>query len=190
MRTALTVVLLAMLGASAPAQNGGESAGGREEFSAVALSGGGPRTEAIAAQLAITIERWSTDAERQRLLSMLGKGQNAMLETLQDLPRVGSIRQPGNLGWDLHYAHQTPGEDGGRRIFLATDRPIGIWEAMNNPRTIDYPFTFIELHVDRHGEGEGKLTRATKVVASEDGRFVHMENWEHEPVALTQVKKN
>jgi hypothetical protein len=189
MRTALTVVLLAMLVASTPAQNGEGSEGGREGFSAVALSAGGPRTNAVAAQLAITIERWSTEAERQRLLSTLGKGQSAMLETLRDLPSVGSIRQPGNLGWDLHYAHQMPGEDGGRRIFLATDRPIGIWETLNNARTIDYPFTFIELRVNRHGEGEGKLTRATKVVASEDGRFVHLENWEHEPVALTQVEK-
>ena len=188
MRIALTAVLLLTLTATAPAQND-EGSGGREEFSAVALSAGGPRTEPIATQLIITIERWSTEAERQRLLSALGKGQNAMLEVLRDLPRVGSIRQPGNLGWDLHYAHQVPAEDGGRRIFLATDRPISIWETLTNARTIDYPFTFIELHVNRYGEGEGKLTRATKIIASEDGRFVQMENWEHEPIALTQVKK-
>jgi hypothetical protein len=189
MRTALTAVLLLALAVSTRAQNGEQTTGGREEFSAVALSGGGPRSDAVAAQLDITIERWSTEADRQRLLSTLGKGQTAMLEALRDLPRVGSIRQPGNLGWDLHYAHQMRGEDGGRRIFLATDRPIGIWETMNNARTVDYPFTFIELHVDRHGDGVGKLSRATKVTASEDGRFVHLENWEHQPVALTQVRR-
>jgi hypothetical protein len=181
-------MLSVLLGVGAPAQHD-ESEGGREEFTAVALSAGGPRSNPVAGNLDIVIERWSTEAERQRLLSTLGKGQNAMLETLRDLPRVGSIRTPGNLAWDIHYAHQMRGEDGGRRIFLATDRPISISEAINRPQTIDYPFTFIELRVDRHGEGEGKLSRATRVIASEDGRFVHLENWEHQPVELSHVKR-
>ena len=189
MRIAGTVLLLSvLLTAGAPAQNR-ESEGGREEFTAVALSAGGPRSNPVAGNLDIRIDRWSTEAERQRLLSTLGKGQNAMLETLRDLPRVGSIRTPGNLGWDIHYTHQMRGEDGGRRIFLATDRPISISEAINRPQTIDYPFTFIELRVDRHGEGEGKLSRATRVIASEDGRFVHLENWEHQPVELSEVRR-
>jgi len=80
-------------------------------------------------------------------------------------------------------------EDGGRRIFLATDRPISAWEAVNQPRTIDYPFTFIELRVNRDGRGEGKLSRATRVRASNDGRFVFLENWETQPVDLRQVKR-
>lgn len=32
-------------------------------------------------------------------------------------------------------------EDGGRDVVIATDRPIGFWEATARPRTIDYPFT-------------------------------------------------
>ena len=31
------------------------------------------------------------------------------------------------------------------------------WEARNQPRTIDYPFTLIQLHVDKNGQGEGKF---------------------------------
>jgi hypothetical protein len=110
-----------------------------------------------------------------------------MLDTLRDLPRVGRIRTPGSLGWDLHYAHQIAGEDGGRRIFIATDRPVSIWEAVNRPRTIDYPFTFIELRLNSRGEGEGKLSRATRVISSRDGKFVQLENWEGQPVELTEV---
>ena len=189
MRIAATVLLaLALTSVQTPAQRGEDDSNGREEFTAVALSAGGPRSNPVAGQLDITIARWSTEAERQRLMSTLGKGQTAMLESLRDMPRVGTIRTPGNLGWDLHYAHQMQGEDGGRRIFLATDRPISVWEAVNRPRTIDYPFTFIELRVNRAGEGEGKLALATRVIASEDGRFVHLENWDTQPIALTEVK--
>jgi hypothetical protein len=127
-------------------------------------------------------------SQSERLLGALAKGQSETLDILRDLPRVGSIRTPGALAWDLHYAHQMRGEDGGRRIFLATDRPISAWEAINQPRTIDYPFSFIELRLNNGGEGEGKLSRATRVIASSDGRFVHLENWETQPVDLTQVK--
>ena len=163
--------------------------GNREEFTAAALSAGGSRSGAVATNVDIVIERWSTAAERQRLIDSMRKGQSAMLETLRDLRAVGTIRTPGNLAWDLHYAHQMPGEDGGRRIFIATDRPVGVWEAINQPRTIDYPFTFIELRVDPSGAGEGKLSRATRVIASSDGRFVELENWSNQPVELTQVRR-
>lgn len=188
MRIPVGVLLISLLlAAQTVAQHDGP-AGGREEYTAVALSAGGPRSNPVAGQLDIVIERWSTEAERQRLLSSLGKGQNAMLETLRDLSRVGYIRTPGSLGWDLHYAHQMRGEDGGRRLFLATDRPISIWEAVHRPRTIDYPFTFIELRLNNSGEGEGKLSLAARVTASDDGRFVQLENWDTQPVQLTEVR--
>ena len=161
----------------------------REEFTAIALSGGGPRTSTVATRLDIVIERWSTEAERQRLLEALRRGQDAAMDVLQELPRAGYIRNPPALAWDLRYAHAVPGEDGGQRIFLATDRPMGIWETIARPRTIEYPFTFIELHVDAHGDGEGKLSRATRVVASDNGRFVQLEHYAAQPVDLTDVHR-
>jgi hypothetical protein len=187
MRATVFAALAVILATSGAAQEGGAT-GGREEFTAVALSVGGPRSDAVAGQVDIVIERWSTEAERERLFGTLGDGQKAMLDTLRELPSIGFVRTPGTLGWDLRYAHQVADEDGGRRIFIATDRPISMWEAINRPPTIDYPFTFIELRVNSRGEGEGKLSRATQVIASKDGRFVHIENWETQPVALTQVK--
>ena len=47
---------------------------------------------------------------------------------------------------------------------LATDRPIGFWEATRRPRTIDYPFTVIQMEIDRDGEGKGTLSYATKII--------------------------
>ena len=189
MRHLIALLLLSFcvvpVGTPAHAQGGG----GREEFTAFAVSTGGIRSSPVATTVDIVIERWSTESERQRLVEALKKGQDAMLDALQDLRRVGYIRTPGSLGYDLHYAHQMPGEDGGRRIFIATDRPIGFWEAVNRPRTIDYPFTFIELRVNNEGTGEGKLSLATRVIASSDGRMIHLENYDTQPVQLNELKK-
>jgi hypothetical protein len=125
----------------------------------------------------------------QRLLEALNKGQDALLEAVRELRPVGHIRTPESLAYDLRYASQVPGEDGGQRLFLATDRPIGFWEARNRPRIIDYPFTFIELRVDKNGEGEGKLSLATKVRASHNGRQIELENYAAQPVMLNEVRR-
>ena len=179
--------VLVLISSTGKAQR--QESGGREEFSAVALSTGGVLTNPVAAQVEIDISRFSTAEERQRLVATLGKGQRAMLEVLRDLPRVGSIRTPGELGLSLHYAHQTPGPDGGRQIFLATDRPIGFAEEWYSSRTVEYPFTFVELNVSNRGEGTGRLSIAARVRASRDGRFVYVENWDTAPINLTQVKR-
>ena len=183
---AFVALLLGVTASVAMAQDRSGSNDLPQKFTAFAVNLGGPRTSSGTAQVDITIKRWSTDAERERLLAALKKGQDQALEALRDLKPVGSIRTATSLAYDLHCAHQTPGEDGGRRIFLATDRPIAAWEAVNRPRSIDYPFTFIELHMNGSGEGEGKLSLATKVIAS--GRIIQLENYALQPVQLNQVR--
>ena len=191
MRKRMAIIGLAsfLVTSGALAQVGTTGSPAREEFTAVALGGGGPFTTPVATTLEIVIERWTTDAERQRLLEALKLGQKAALEALRDLPRVGYVRTPGNLAWDLQYAHQTPGEDGGRRIFLGTDRPMSFAEEVSRPRTIEYPFSFIDMQVNDEGRGQGTLSRATRVIASDDGRFVQLENFEVQPVRLTEIRR-
>jgi hypothetical protein len=160
-----------------------------QRFTAFAVSTGGPRSNPVATRVDITINRWSTAAEADRLMRVLEQqGAEALLESLRELKPVGRIQTPGNLGYDLHFAQQQPGEDGGRRIFLATDRPISHWEAVNRPRTIDYPFTFIELRVNDRGEGEGKLALATKIDVSRDGKVIELVNYMAQPIDLNAVK--
>ncbi len=188
MRGAPVALIVAFLAFSSTSPSGAYSAAnGRLACTAFAVSTGGPVSSPVATPVDIVIERWSGDAERQRLLDAMKRGQDAMLDTLRDLRKVGFIRTPGSLGWDLHYAHTTPGEDGGRRVVIATDRPMGIWEVANRPRTFDYPFTFIEMRLGSEATGEGKLSLATQVTATPDGRFVHLENYDTQPVQLNTI---
>lgn len=175
------------LGAGASQESGHASL--PQRFSAFAVSVGGPRTNSVATRVEIVINRWSTQAESKQLMTALEKGgPDKLLDTLQDLKPVGTISTPGNLAYDLHYADQEKLDEGGRGIFLATDRPISFWEAVNRPRVNDYPFTFIEMHLNGEGEGEGKLNLATKIAASSNDRHIELVGYAAQPISLNTVR--
>jgi hypothetical protein len=146
----------------------------------------------------IRITRWTTPDERIALLTaMVEKGQDALMKALLKLPDHGRLSIPGwqgpdphnvRLGWTLHYAWQAPGEDGGHRIVLATDRYITFMEARNQPRTIDYPFTLLDIRIGKNGEGVGKASVATKISFDRKKNVMELENYATEPVRLNQVK--
>lgn len=128
---------------------------------------------------------------------MQDKGADALLQELRDLPSHGRMRFPAwqgrdplnaRLGWDIRYASLRSEPEGGRRIVLALDRYLSFWEVANRPRTIDYPFTFVEIRVDKNGEGEGKLSIATKVDFNKSTNAIELETYASEPVRLQQVK--
>ena len=159
--------------------------GEKEKFTAVAIANNTVQTGA--GTVLISVNRWSTAAERERLVStLLNKGPRALLDALQDTRAVGRIRTPDSIGYDLHYAFQTPGEDGGRRIVIATDRPIGFWEAYDQPRTFEYPFTIVQMQIGADGRGTGTLSEFTKVIAYENNIF--LENFANAPVMLTEIR--
>jgi hypothetical protein len=136
----------------------------------------------------ITISRWTTDAENERLMSIFKeKGQEALVKALQKSPSVGRLGSPGALSYDLRYARQKPAEEGGRKISLTTDRPIEGWEVSSSSRTLDYPFTMIELTVDRDGKGSGQLSIASKMTLL--GDVLAIEELSDTPIRLEGVRK-
>ena len=150
------------------------------------------------AVLDIRIKRWSTPEEREKLIATaVEKGQDDLLRALQKMPDHGRISIPAwtgpdphnaRLGWELHYAFATKGEDGGLRIGIATDRYIGMWEAREQPRTIDYPFTLIDMRFDGSGKGVGKMAVATKIEFDKKKKQMVLENYASEPVRLNEIK--
>ena len=103
-------------------------------------------------------------------------------------PRLGYNRLPNTLGHDLHYTAQQPLPDKGRRVIIVTDRPIGFAEARNQSRSMDYPFTMIEIRFNQAGVGVGKMFTGTKIQKSRDGTHLELETWGTEPVRFTEVK--
>ena len=149
------------------------------------------------ARVDIRINTWSTAAEREQLITtMLEKGSGALLKALQKAPVKGRFRIPTarppdphhlSLGLDIRYAWQVPLPEGGKRIVLAMDRYIGFAEARNQPRSVDYPFTLIQIHVDKDGKGEGKMAVATKISFDKEKKQIELENYASEPVRLNNL---
>ena len=143
-----------------------------------------------AGTIEIAVDKWSTNAQRDKLMSvMMNKGPEKLLDALQDMPRMGYFRAPGNLGWDIHFARKVPLPDGGERVVLITDRRISFREAATQPRSIDYPFTVVELRLNADGEGEGKMSLATKIIADKENNIVTLENYDISPVILNNVRR-
>jgi hypothetical protein len=166
----------------------GQTLGNPERFTAFAVNTstiGPSRTGG----LEIVVSRWSTEEERNRMTTtLLDKGPHALLQVLQRTRRVGYIRTLNSIGYDLRFAQSLPGDDGGRRVILATDRPIGFWEASHQPRSIDYPFTLIELRLNSEGVGEGKLSIATRITGNRETGVIELEDYAWQPVLLMNVR--
>ena len=178
----MVAALVALLGSLAAAQTTGQP----ERFTADALSLAGQVRNGIQT-VDITVNRWSPDAERERLvMALLNKGPQELLKELQKNKPVGNIRTPDSIGYDLRYAHQIAAPDGGRTIVIATDRPIGFWEATNRPRTFDYPFTVIQMNIGPDGTGSGTMSYATKIVAK--GNTIELENFASQPIMLNNIR--
>jgi hypothetical protein len=176
-----TAALVALVGSFAAAQTLGEP----ERFTANAMSvigqirGGEQIVE-------INVDRWSTPAERERLVAALEKSPKELLTQMEKVKPVGTIRTPDSLGYTLRYAREEPNPDGGRSIVIATDRPIGFWEATNQPRTYDYPFTVIQMNIGADGTGTGTMSYATRIT-TKNGR-IELENFASQPIMLNNIK--
>jgi len=179
-------VIVAGLALATPVRS--EDKMGRETFTAFAVDLGNSGRSSSTSQVKITIDRWSTDEERRRLVtSFQESGDDALLKDLQKLKPLGRISTPDSIGYDLRYAHQMPLASGGRRIIIATDRPMTYFERANRPRSVDYPYTFIEMRIGADGKGQGKMTVATKInMLGED--TIELENYDLTPVQLSAIR--
>jgi len=172
---------IALLGAAA----GGQTSGEKESFTAIAVVNN--NLGSGAGTVLIDVTRWSTEAEAKKLVDTLReKGPTELLDELRDQRPTGTIRTPDSLAYDLRFAQQVPTAEGGRRIVLATDRPMGFWEVSRRPPTIDYPFTVIQMEINRDGEGKGTLSYATKITAMHN--IIELENFATSPVMLTEIR--
>ena len=157
-----------------------------ETFTAFAASLGTGRSGAID----IDIYRWSTDEERESLLTTLQEfGPDKAVDALSKIrPPVGIMRSPGHLGYDLYYARNHANPDGSRRIVLATNRPVNFRELGSSSRSLQYQFTLIEIHLDKDGMGEGKLVPAARVSWDKSSKRLEIENYNALPVELLNVR--
>ena len=179
----LLVVILLFVSALAQAQVKGPI----ERYSATTAN-------VVGANEPVTIEllKWSTDADRDKLLSVLAWYGDKEVTTA--LPTVGYLWTSASAGYSIRYAYKVAAADGSQRIILVTDRKLGawspdVWKPVAAATADNRPFSVIELRVNRAGVGEGKTSLTTKSVVDPASKSIALENYAAQPVILKGVAK-
>lgn len=136
----------------------------------------------------LIIDSYTPDNEVMGITRTLKDGgQDALMKSIGSQKR-GTIQVGTGLGQDLNAIWVSVGEEGERRITALSRRWIGVFEARRGTRSVDYPYTYIELFVDENGKGDGGLIPAAKVRTIGD-KTIEVENFGIYPARLTNVKR-
>jgi len=138
--------------------------------------------------LDIVIERWSTPQEVKNFQAALSEGgDEALLKALQRTsPRCGYVRGDVKHS-NIHAASEIPMPGGGRKVVLATDRPVWFWEALDLSTLHEYRFSIAEIRLGPDGKGEGKAIPYAKVGFNKDTKELEILNYETLPLRVVQV---
>jgi hypothetical protein len=136
----------------------------------------------------IVISQWSTDMDHRLLArTLVEKSPVSFVDALCGYPSVGTIAVAGGRVFTIRYAWQTVDRDGGQRIYLATDEPMSLTSSEFSRFGDVEPFYFLELRVDRHGNGVGKLSDATRLSVDQSRNVIELREFDRRPLHLVMV---
>lgn len=140
-------------------------------------------------RLELRTQRWATDAERARLVSAFKtEGVAGVASAVREMPEAGYLDWPSYVQYVVRYAHRAPASDGGEDIVLAIERPIWIWwdKALNIDSA---PFTVIQLHLDKDGRGEGKVSSGANITVGNEATGIVLQDPAKLPTLLADVQR-
>lgn len=181
----LVLSLFVLLLATPPA-NAQTNRAGKEVYRGNITYIGGPRG-AVTDFFTLTINNITPEAEVTRLLDLLKRdGQDKFWDAVSKEKHC-TIQIGSGLSRDLNAVWVTQTEDG-RKISAVAERWLGFGELRRGARSVDYPFTYIELFVQEDGDVEGTLFPAARVRAK-SGNTIEVENFGIYPARLVNIKR-
>lgn len=137
----------------------------------------------------IVINRFSTVVEKNRCMDAFEqRGPAGLQEALQQAPSIGRLAAPGDQAFDLRYAAEVRGENGDRHVILASDSGMPFFEVADRPRSADYPFTVVQLRIDKNGQGRGVASAYSNLTLDKPQGSIVLENLGDQPVMLTNLQ--
>ena len=145
--------------------------------------------------LSVDLIRWSTDAERDKVTAAAAKGDAALLDVLKGMPTLGYVWTGESVGYQVRYAFKGTTPNGGERIIVATDRPVGSytitpWKPAPPATATSYAFTVIETRLPKGGAGEAKTSLAAKITTDPAAKTLALENYAAAPVIVKNVRRS
>lgn len=152
----LTIVVL--MAASAFGQGGATTFNGT-----LVIYGSGFNTRTVTRTFTMRLTGTTSGQDANRFLNILQeRGQSGLLNAIND-EEVGNFSIGGQVGRDINAAFVTR-VDGRLRVRAIFERWIGFGELRGGYRSVDYPFSYIEIFVDpRTGRGEGTFFPAAQI---------------------------
>jgi len=146
-----------------------------------------PRTSTVSRTFTLTLDSQTAPNEIAQFDSRLREGGQDGLMKMISNSRHGRLQIGGNVGRDIGFVQVTPSEEGGRKYTIILERWINFAEARRGTRSLDYPFSYIELYLDDEGKGDGMMFSAAKIRFKDNN--VEVENFATYPAKLMGVMR-
>lgn len=146
---------------------------------------GGPRGSVVT-QFTLRINSLTPQQDVDRYMAELKRGgQDALMDAIRGSKR-GTVQVGTQLARDANAIWVTD-EGEGKKITILFERWLGFGELRRGARSVDYPFTYVEIFIDEKGRGEGTLIPAARVRYKSNGT-IEFENFGIYPARLTNLK--
>lgn len=168
-----------------------------EKFSALAYMPHGAGPAMVGAGARVNVDIWvnsyTSDADAKTLATaLLEGGSDNLLKALEKKDTIGKIRLNGRAGFYDFKLIRSHEAQGGRRIYLVGDRPVGFLEMYVGNRSQDYPFGIMQLDLKKNSkgreEGTGALLYAAKIKVLENNR-IELESYGIDAIRMLGVRK-
>ena len=140
-------------------------------------------------RLPLTIDRWSTDSERESVMRALAADDaRNLLDALRNTGRIGTLYWPGGLEYAVRYARRQSRPDGGSDVILLVDRPLWVWwDAKAGSST--YPYSVVQMRLGPDGKGEGRVSIDTPV-KTDNALGIALADYDKAAALITDVRRD
>lgn len=158
MKRTICIVSLALLMAVSAFSQAGTTFTGT-----AVIYGSGLNTRTVTRPFTLIVNRRTSPQDAARYLQTLQRGgQDALLREIDDND-LGRFSLGGSIGVPVN-AILIDREGGDTRIRAVFRRWMGFGELRRGARSVDYPFGYVEIHIDpRTGRGEGTIIPAARI---------------------------
>jgi hypothetical protein len=129
-------------------------------------------------QIDVRINKFNTDAEINEYAALVAsKGPEGLRRALEKQD-VGQFSPVGKVGTPLAIARKLVQGDQ-TIVRVLTIRPISFTELRNGTRSVDYPYTMLEMVLDKDGKGTGTAIGAAKISFNKKKKIHEIESFQH-----------
>jgi len=148
-----------------------------EHYSAVwAVVGGSGGGSTVS--IDVRINRYNTDEDIQKYKDILVEGGANRLRQALEKEDVGQLSPIGRVGTPIAVARKLVQGDK-TVIRVVTARNLSFVELRYSGRSVDYPYTILELSLDKNGKGTGTAIAAAKIRFNKKNKTYEIESYQH-----------